>query len=266
MRRQCTLLGLNRSGLYYSPAAPAAEDLVLMKRIDAIYTDHPFFGVVTMTDQLRGEGYPVGPKRVRRLMRKMGLEALVPKPSTSKPHPEHRIWPYLLRDVEIVRANQVWSTDITFVPSRSGFWYLVAVLDWYSRYVLSWEVSETMETSFCISALRAALEHSTPQVKPEIFNSDQGSQFTSNDFTGVLLEHEIAISMDGRGRCFDNIFIERLWRTVKYEDIYLKDYQSLWELQCGLSEYFTFYNTQRRHSALAKRTPAEVYFNELDPP
>jgi putative transposase len=236
---------------------PVAEiDLIMLKLIDEIYLKHPYYGVVRMTDALRAEGYSINYKRVRRLMRVMGLEAVYQKPRTSVPHPEHRVWPYLLRDVVITRANQVWTSDITFVPSRNGFWYLVAVMDWYSRFVLSWRVSASIESTFCVNALNAALAQTTP----EIFNTDQGSQFTSNAFTSELLSRSIRISMDGRGRCFDNIFIERLWRTVKYEDIYLKDYETLPQLERGLDEYFDFYNNERRHQSLEKQTPAAVYF------
>lgn len=256
VRRQCGLIGLTRSSLYYQPVPVAEIDLAMMKLIDEVYLEHPYYGVVRMTDALRDKGYTVNYKRVRRLMRVMGLEAVYQKPRTSVPHPEHRVWPYLLRDIDITCANQVWASDITFVPSRNGFWYLVAVMDWYSRYVLSWRVSATMDSIFCIKSLNAALAQTTPG----IFNTDQGSQFTSNAFTSTLLDRDIKVSMDGRGRCFDNIFIERLWRTVKYEDIYLKDYETLRQLERGLDAYFDFYNNERRHQSLEKQTPAEVYF------
>jgi putative transposase len=262
LRRQCQLLGVNRSSYYYQPVAVSEEELRLLKQIDRIYTKCPFFGIRKMTHALKLEGFGVNHKRVQRLMGQLGLEALVPGPSTSKPHPEHQCYPYLLRGVKITHVNQVWSTDITFVPMMRGFCYLTAVIDWYSRYVLGFEVSDSLESTFCLEALHRALsEH-----RPEIFNTDQGSQFTSKAFTGLLQQQGIAISMDGRGRCFDNIFVERLWRTVKYEDIYLKDYQTLWQLDGGLQEYFDFYNTQRPHQSLDYRTPADVYFKELDPP
>jgi putative transposase len=217
----------------------------------------PYYGIRRMTAELQARGYAVNHKRTARLLRWMGLCALYPKPFLSKSVAGNKIYPYLLKDLQIERPNQVWSTDITYIRLRHGFVYLVAVMDWYSRYVLSWELSTTMETAFCISALEWALR----QGRPEIFNSDQGSQFTSREFTGKLEEHEIRISMDGRGRAYDNIFIERLWRTVKYEDVYLKNYESVPEALAGLSEYFTLYNNRRRHQALGYRTPREVYFN-----
>ena len=221
-----------------------------MRRIDELYTRRPFYGSRRLADELG-----VNRKRVQRLMRRMGIEAIYPKRRTTWPGAGHRIYPYLLRNVAIERADQVWSMDITYVPLQAGWLYLTAVLDWFSRKVLSWRLSNTLEGSFCVEALEAALAVG----RPEIFNTDQGCQFTCERFTGRLLEREIKISMDGRGRALDNVFIERLWRTVKYEEVYLKDYTSVWECETGLTSYFTFYNTQRRHSSLARRTPTEVY-------
>lgn len=228
-----------------------------MGLIDDQYTRTPFYGVPRMTAWLRQQGERVNEKRVRRLMRKMGIAALYQKPRLSQPAAGHRIYPYLLRNVVITRVNQVWSTDITYIRLSAGFVYLVAIMDWFSRYVLSWEVSITLESSFCLSALDWALRIA----RPEIFNSDQGAQFTSNDFTGRLLAQGILISMDGRGRALDNIFVERLWRTVKYEDVYLKEYQTVATTVKGLDAYFKFYNGERLHQALGYKTPAEVYRN-----
>jgi putative transposase len=227
-----------------------------MRLLDEKYTQTPFYGVMRMMVWLRKAGHVVNPKRIRRLMRLMGLEAIYPKPRLSLGGPGHKIYPYLLSGVPIERSNQVWSTDITYIRLRHGFVYLVAVMDWYSRYVLSWEISVTMETSFCIAALEWALRRG----RPEIFNSDQGAQFTSHDFTKRLLDEGIQISMDGRGRVFDNIFIERLWRALKYEDIYLKDYVDVPMLIAGLGCYFDFYNRERPHQSLGYRTPASVYY------
>jgi putative transposase len=255
MRRQCELAGVSRSGLYYEPSEESAENLRLMRLLDEQYTATPFYGVVRMTVWLRQQGYTVNPKRVRRLMRVMGLEAIYPKPQLSKPAAGHRIYPYLLRGLAITRANQVWSTDITYIRLRQGFIYLVAILDWYSRYVLAWEVSTTVDSSFCISALSWALQAG----RPEIFNSDQGAQFTCADFTNCLTQRGIPISMDGRGRALDNVFVERLWRTVKYEEVYLKDYLDVREARDSLSRYFVFYNRRRLHQALDYRTPEAVY-------
>jgi putative transposase len=229
-----------------------------MDRINAIYTDHPFYGSRKLTAALRREGYPVNRKRVRRLMRAMGLVSVAPKPNTSQPHPQQAVYPYLLRGVVIERPNQVWSTDITYLRIERGWAYLVALIDWHSRYVLAWRLSNTMDTTFCVEALTEALEqHGTP----EIFNTDQGSQFTSAAFIEVLNHHHIRISMDGKGRALDNIFIERLWRSLKYEEVYLKHYQSLREAQTELSVYFRFYNTDRPHQSLDDRTPEQVYRN-----
>ena len=257
LRRQCRLAGVPRSCIYYAAAPESSENLLLMRLIDEQYMRHPEFGYPRMTDWLKDEGYEVNRKRVARLMHRMGLQAITPGPHTSKPAPGHTIYPYLLRNVEVERVNQVWSTDITYIPMRHGFMYLTAVMEWYSRYVLAWELSNTLESQFCVSALNRALTQGTP----EIFNTDQGSQFTSEAFTGVLLDKEIAISMDGRGRALDNAFIERLWWSVKYEEVYPKSYADGDSLYAGLDLYFDYYNNERRHSALDKRTPAEV-FNE----
>lgn len=254
--RRCDLLSLARSSYYYCATGETEENLQLMRLLDEKYTRTPFYGVRRMMVWLREAGHIVNPKRVRRLMRLMGLEAIYPKPRLSLGGPGHKIYPYLLSGVLIERINQVWSTDITYIRLRHGFVYLVAVMDWYSRYVLSWEISVTMETGFCIAALDWALRRG----KPEIFNTDQGAQFTSCDFTKRLLDEGIQISMDGRGRVFDNIFVERLWRTVKYEDIYLKDYMDVPMLIGGLGDYFDFYNSERSHQSLGYRTPASVYY------
>lgn len=257
VRRQCELIGLNRSTLYYSPATETEFNLALMRRIDEQYTKTPFYGGPRMTAQLRRQGYEVNPKRVRRLMQRMGLQAIYPKPRTSRRGREPTIYPYLLQDLEIVRPNQVWSADITYVPLVSGFMYLVAILDWFSRYVLAWQLSNTLDGCFCVDSLQQALGLG----QPEIFNSDQGVQFTARSFTSTLEGAGVRISMDGRGRVFDNIFVERLWRTVKYEDIYVNDYASVPALQAGLHGYFRFYNQERLHQSLGYRTPAEVHFD-----
>ena len=258
IRRQCALLDLNRSTFYWQPATETPFNLMLMRTIDKEYTKSPSYGYRVMTDRLRiGYGYQVNKKRIGRLMRKMGLKSVAPRPNTSKRGKNHAIYPYLLRGVTVQRIDQVWSTDITYIPMHNGFMYLVAIMDWFSRFVLGWEISNTLEKHFCVSLLKRTLENG----KPEIFNSDQGSQFTSNAFTTVLLDAQVQISMDGRGRCFDNIFIERLWRTVKYENIYLKEYQTVRDLYAGLADYFTFYNTERPHSSLAGYTPKAVYYD-----
>jgi putative transposase len=243
----------------YEPHAEEAVDtldLRLLELIDAQYTARPFYGSRRMVLYLKEQGHTVNRKHVQRLMRVLGLAGMAPGPATSKPHPEHKIYPYLLRGLAIRRPNQVWSTDITYIRLEHGFAYLVAVVDWYSRRVLSWRLSNTLEAGFCVECLEDALR---THGKPEIFNTDQGSQFTSDAFTGVLLEAGIAISMDGRGRALDNIFVERLWRSVKYEDIYLKGYATLPELLLGLTEYFAFYNGERPHQGLGNRTPEAVY-------
>jgi len=255
IRRQCELLGVSRASWYYEPAGESQENLRLMRLIDEQYTRAPFYGSRRMTAWLRGRGHDVNRKRVTRLMQVMGIEAIYPKPNLSRPAAGHTIYPYLLQGVEIARVNQVWSTDITYIRMVRGFLYLVAVIDWYSRYVLSWVLSLTMELDFCLEALRRALRRG----RPEIFNSDQGPQFTIDDFTGKLAERHIAISMDGRGRCLDNIFIERLWRSLKYEEVYLKDYQLVSEAEAGIGRYLRFYNHERLHQSLGYRTPASVY-------
>jgi putative transposase len=255
VRRQCALLGIHRSQLYYEPASEKPENLELMRLIDRQYLKTPFWGSRNFRVFLRNRGYRVNRKRIQRLMRKMGLEGISPGPSTSRPSPGHKVYPYLLKDVLIERPNQVWSSDITYVPLGQGYLYLVAVMDWYSRLVLSWRLSNSLDAEFCVSALEDALERG----RPEIFNTDQGSQFTSALFTDRLQSAAIAISMDGRGRALDNVFIERLWRTVKYEDIYLKQYVSGADCQKGLRSYFNFYCHERPHQSLDYRTPWEVH-------
>jgi len=255
VRRQCELLGLARSSFYYQPAQESANNLRLMRLLDEEYTRHPFYGSRKLTQWLGKQGEEVNRKRVQRLLRIMGLEAIYPKPRLSQAAPGHRLYPYLLRGVKVTRPDQVWSADITYVPLAAGFMYLAAILDWYSRYVIAWRLSNTLEGSFCVELLEEALG----QGRPEIFNTDQGVQFTAEAFTGRLQAAGVQISMDGRGRCLDNVFVERLWRTVKYENIYLYGYQSVQELQRGLGSYFPFYNQERLHQSLEYRTPAEVY-------
>jgi putative transposase len=255
VRRQCELLGVNRSGLYYQPVGESEENLRLMRLIDEEYTRHPFFGSRRIEAWLRERGYQVNRKRVSRLMQVMGIEAVYPKPKLSQPGESHKIYPYLLKGVEVTRVNQVWSTDITYIRMAAGFVYLVAVMDWFSRFVLSWALSLTMELDFCVEALQRALRRG----RPEIFNNDQGSQFTSEKFTGELERRGIAISMDGRGRCFDNIFIERLWRSLKYEEVYVREYASVLEARAGIGDWFRFYNQQRPHQSLDYRPPAELF-------
>lgn len=254
--RQCELLGLARSTYYYEPAGESEQNLLLMRLIDEEYMRHPFYGSPKITAWLISQGYAVNHKRIERLMRQMAIAAICPTRRLSKPEPGHRIYPYLLRGVEINRVDQVWSTDITYIPVFRGFIYLVAVIDWFSRYVLSWETSSTMDSEFCLSALEWALADGR---RPEIFNTDQGSQFTSDQFTARLLSGSIRISMDGRGRALDNVFVERLWRSVKYEEVYLNDYQDAKAAASGLGAYFEFYNRQRPHQALGYLTPAVVY-------
>lgn len=261
--RQCQLLEVSRSTAYYRPRELPEADLALMREIDAIHLKYPFYGTRRVRDELQTRGWPVNRKRVRRLMRRMGLAALYPKPRTSMPGAGHTIYPYRLKGLSIERANQVWAADICYVPMATGFMYLVAIMDWHTRKVLSWRVSNTMDSEFCVEALQEALNRFG---RPEIFNTDQGAQFTSEAFTGVLKRHAITISMDGKGRWMDNVFIERLWRSVKYEDIYLKAYETPKALQEGLKKYFHFYNTRRRHTALDRRTPDAVYFGELNMP
>jgi putative transposase len=256
IRRQCDLLDLNRSSFYYQPAGETELNLKLMRLIDEQYTKTPFYGWLKLTAYLQKLGYPINHKRVQRLMQVMGLQAIYPKPRTSRPAPDHKIYPYLLRNLAITRPNQVWSADITYVPLLSGFMYLVAIIDWFSRYVLAWQLSNTLDGHFCIQVLQQALQRG----QPEIFNTDQGAQFTALAFTRILEAVPIRISMDGRGRALDNIFVERLWRTVKYEDIYLKEYATVPALITGLTHYFTFYNEERFHQSLHYRTPVEVHF------
>lgn len=261
LRWQCRALGLCRGSLYYQ-AVPIDEiTLDLMDKIDRQYLDTPFYGRPKMTEHLRRMGYWVNPKRVGRLMRIMNLRGIMPRFNTSKPNPKHKVYPYLLRGLQIVRPNQVWATDITFIRLRRGFMYLGAVLDLYSRRVMSWKLSNTLESSFCVEALEDALLVSNE--KPEIFNTDQGSQFTSYAFTEALLSREIRISMDGKGRALDNVFVERLWRSVKYECTYLKQCETVSELRKDLKNYFEFYNTKRYHQALKLRTPQEVYDSKI---
>lgn len=258
--RQCRILNLARSTAYYAPQPTPPEDLALMRRIDELHLEHPFAGSRMLRDLLRLEGRLIGRKHVRTLMKRMGIEALYRKPNTSRRHPAHPIYPYLLRDLKIDRSNQVWATDITYIPMRRGFVYLVAVIDWYSRRVLSWRVSNTMSTDFCLDAVREAIaRHGTP----EIFNTDQGSQFTSGDFTQLLKEHGIRISMDGKGCWRDNVFVERLWKSVKYEEVYLKAYDSVPAAKASLGAYLSFFNTRRPHQSLDGKTPDAIYFAGL---
>ncbi len=257
--RQCELSGVSRAVVYAQRGrrvVPDTSDLILLQLIDEEYTRRPFYGSRRMATFLQTKGHVVNRKRAQRLMRKIGLAGMAPGPNTSRPHPEHKVYPYLLRGLPVVRPNQVWSTDITFVRLPRGFAYLVAIIDWYSRKVLSWRLSNSMDAGFCVDCLEEALR---VYGAPEIFNSDQGSQFTSTGFTDVLKAHDIAISMDGRGRALDNIFVERLWRTVKYEDIYLRGYDSMTALTLGLTEYFDFYNSERLHQSLSNLTPNQVY-------
>jgi len=260
--RQCQLLALPRSTRYHRPKPVANETLNLMKRIDELYLMHPFYGARQMMRALSRLGYEVGRKRVSRLMTLMGLEAIYRKPNLSKANPAHSIYPYLLRGLKVDRPNQVWATDITYIPVDGGYAYLCAIIDWHSRCVLGWELSNTMDTGLCVRVLRRALaSHGTP----EIFNTDQGSQFTSLEFTGVLKAHGVKISMDGKGRCLDNVFVERLWRSVKYEEVYLHAYANLIEAEYQLRAYFRFYNERRPHSAHGRQTPSEVYLQQTKP-
>ena len=259
--RQCQLLELSRSSVYYREAPVSDRDLILMRQIDEIHLKYPFYGSRRIRNELEDRGYLVGRSHVVTLMRKMGIEAIYRKPRTSVAHPEHKIYPYLLRGLDITRANQVWAADITYLPMARGFGYLVAIIDWASRRVLAGRLSNTLHTSFCLEALEEAiLRFGTP----EIFNTDQGSQFTSDDFTGALLSRDIRISMDGQGRWIDNVFIERLWRSVKYEEVYLKAYDSISEARGELGRYFEFYNHRRRHQSLDYQTPDKVYWSTLD--
>lgn len=253
--RQCQLLGINRTGLYYRRRTESVEDGELMRLIDEQYTRTPFYGYRRMTHHLRQLGFSVNHKRVRRLMRKLGLEAIYPKPNLSKPGKDHLTYPYLLKGVAVEYSDQVWATDITYIRLGSGFVYLLVIMDWHSRFVIEMEVSNSLESSPFVEALKRALSEGTPK----IFNSDQGSQFTAIEWLKILQENRIAISMDGRGRCFDNIFVERLWRTVKYEEVYLKEYADVWELEESLRQYFEFYNYHRPHQSLKYQTPFEAY-------
>lgn len=258
--RRCQLLAVPRSTAYYAPTPVSAQDLTLMRLIDEIHLQSPFYGSRRVRDELLDRGEAVSRKRVQRLMRLIGLQALYPRRRTSQPGQGHRIYPYLLRDLVIDRADHVWATDITYIPMAKGFMYLVAIIDWYSRRVLSWRVSNTLDTGFCIEALEEALQRFGA---PQIFNTDQGAQFTSEAFTAVLRQHGVAISMDGKGRWMDNVFVERLWRSVKYEDVYLHAYETPAELRAGLTRYFEFYNARRRHSTLDRGTPDAVYFERV---
>ena len=260
--RRCELLDVARSTAYYRPEPVSEVDLALMRLIDEIHLKLPFYGSRRIRDELEDQGHRVNRKRVQRLMRLMGLRALYPRRRTSQPGKGHKIYPYLLRDLTVGRANQVWATDVCYIPMTKGFMYLVAIMDWHTRRVLSWRVSNTLDTDFCIEALEEALQR---YGAPEIFNTDQGSQFTSDAFTRVLKDHGIKISMDGKGRWVDNVFVERLWRSVKYEDVYLRAYETPAELRAGLTRYFQFYNARRRHSALDRRTPDAVYFDQVTP-
>jgi putative transposase len=254
--RQCRLLDLPRSTYYHRPQWQPADDLQLMRKIDETYLAHPYFGSRQMARGLRRQGYPVNRKRVQRLMRLMGLEAIYQKPNLSRSNPEHRIYPYLLRNRQVTRPNQAWAMDITYIPIQGGFLYLCAVLDWYSRAVLAWQLSNTLDATFCVAAVQRAI---TRHGVPEIFNTDQGCQFTSAEFTQPLLARGVQLSMDGKGRALDNVFVERLWRTVKWEEVYLKSYRSQIDAHTNLDAFFRFYNERRPHSAFGDATPAEVY-------
>jgi len=261
--RQCKLLSLNRSTVYYPHQKESESDLILMRRIDEMHLKRPFYGSRRIRDWLHDEGHDVNRKRVQRLMRQMGITALYPKRRTSKPGKGHKIYPYLLRNLVIDRPNQVWATDISYIPMAKGFVYLVAIMDWHSRKVLSWRLSNTMDSDFCVGALEEALSR---YGRPEIFNTDQGAQFTSDAFTGVLKEAGIDISMDGKGRWIDNVFIERLWRSVKYEEVYLKAYETVAEARAGIGTYFQFYNSERRHQSMNRKTPDQVYMGNVEWP
>jgi len=256
IRQQCEIIGINRSNIYYVPKPIDEETLLLLRVVDEIYTQYPFFGTRQMSSYLQLEkGMNVGREKIRSIYEKLGLQALSPGPHTSKPHPEHKVYPYLLREVAVVANNQVWSTDITYLRLRKGFLYLMAIIDWYSRYVLDWELSITLEADFCIETLSRVLKNKVC----EIFNTDQGAQFTSIGFTGLLAANGIKISMDGKGRALDNVFVERLWRSVKYEKMYLQEWDTVREVRQALIEYFRFYNNKRPHQGLGGKTPASVY-------
>lgn len=257
LRDQCLLLGINRSSYYYEPKPIDEATLAFMRLVDEIYTKHPYFGSRQMSNYLRLNGYDVGRSRIRSIYEQLGLRATCPGPHTSKSHPEHKKYPYLLRDIEIDKCDQVWSTDITFLPMKKGYVYLMAIIDWFSRYVLDWELGITLEADFCVEALSRVLRNG----RCDIFNTDQGSQFTSNDFTKLLLDNAIEISMDGKGRALDNIFVERLWRSLKYECIYLHEWETVREIRQGVRRYFNFYNNERPHQSLGGQTPASIYLN-----
>ena len=260
LARQAEALGISRGSVYYAPQPISAADLAVMRRMDELHLAFPFAGSRMLRDLLMAEGFRVGRLHVATLMKRMGLEAISRKPNTSKPAPGHKIYPYLLRKLPVTRPNQVWAMDLTYIPMARGFVYLAAVVDWFSRRVLAWRLSITMEAAFCIEALEEALVR---YGRPEIFNTDQGSQFTSHDFTSVLSKNSIAISMDGKGAWRDNVFVERLWRSIKYEEVYLKAYDSVSEARASIGRYLTFYNGQRPHSSLDRRTPDQAYFTQL---
>jgi putative transposase len=260
LSRQAEALGISRGSVYYAPRPVSASDLALMRRMDELHLDYPFAGSRMLRDLLVAEGFTVGRLHVATLMKRMGIEALYRKPNTSKPAPGHQVYPYLLRKLPVTRPNQVWAMDITYIPMARGFVYLAAVVDWFSRKVLAWRLSITLEAAFCIEAVEEALAR---YGRPEIFNTDQGSQFTSHDFTQVLLKHEIAISMDGKGAWRDNVFVERLWRSIKYEEVYLRAYDSVAEARTSIGRYLAFYNGRRPHSSLDRRTPDQAYFIPL---
>lgn len=260
LTRQSQILELSRSSLYYQAVSISDRGLELMRVIDELHMKHPYMGSRSIRDQLQDRGYQVGRQHVSTLMKKMGIAAIYRKPRLSKPHPDHKVYPYLLRGLEITRANHVWAADITYLPMARGFCYLVAIMDWASRKVLAWRLSNTLDASFCAEALKEAIAR---YGTPEIFNTDQGSQFTSDAFIGILKNHGIRISMDGKGRWMDNVFIERLWWSVKYQDVYLKAYSSIAEARKGLGEYFEFYNRRRRHQSLDRKTPDDVYWSTL---
>jgi putative transposase len=260
LKRQAEILQLSRGSLYYEPCPVSAADLAIMRRIDELHLDYPFAGSRMLRDLLRGEGIAIGRERVASMMRRMGIEALYRRPNTSKPAEGHEVYPYLLRGLAVVRPNQVWAMDITYIPMARGFVYLAAVVDWFSRRVLAWRISITLEVAFCLDTVEEALAR---HGKPEMFNTDQGSQFTSTAFTGLLLDNTIAISMDGRGAWRDNVFVERLWRSVKYEEVYLRAYDSAGEARASIGRYLAFYNHKRPHSSLGARTPDQAYFDGL---
>ena len=260
MRRQAELLRVNRSGLYYESAPADEEELSVMRRLDELHLVHPFYGSRKLALELRSEGVLINRKRVQRLMRLMGIVAMVPRPNTSKPAPENKTYPYLLRNLAILWPNQVWAADITYIPMARGFGYLVAIIDWFSRRVLAWRLSNSLDTRFCVDALEEALERFG---QPDIFNTDQGSQFTADDFTRPLLDRGVKVSMDGKGRCIDNIFVERLWRSLKYEEIYLNSYDDLGQARTAIAKYMTFFNERRPHQSLGYQTPEAFYAGNM---